>query len=151
MEILFISCIDIELIWISIRLLRLISCHFSLNSSCISLQSINDWWLISSTLALVYFWKRNSLKRLWMIVAFCIKNLNYEYAVCALYILQFFWIVIAASSGPLGPLNILDGILMTLLTSSLFAMQSNNYSFAGLFLMSWDWLSASDTNCFPSM
>lgn len=64
-------------------------------------------------------------------VAFCIKNLNYEYAVCALYILQHFWMVIAASSGPRGPLNMREGIFIYLLTSSLLAMQSNNYSLAG--------------------
>ena len=124
MEIRFSSCMEFELICISILLLRLISDHFSLNSSCISLHKLKFYELISSTRALVCFWKRNRRNLLWIIFAFSIKNLSWLYAVCALYILQFFWMVTAANSGPRGPLNMRDGILMILLTSSLFAMQS---------------------------
>ena len=72
------------------RFFFLISCHFSLNSSCISLHRLRFWLLISSTRALVCFWKRNSRNRLYMILAFSMRNLSWLYAVNALYILQFF-------------------------------------------------------------
>lgn len=118
------SCIEFELMCISILLLRFISAHFCLNSSYISRQRLKFYELISSTRAFVYFWNKNKRNLRWIILAFSMRNLSWLYAVCALYILQFFWIVTAASSGPRGPLNIRDGILMILLTSSLFAMQS---------------------------
>lgn len=55
MEILFISSIDIEFMWISILLCYLIAGHFYLNSSIISRHTKSDSLVSSSMRSLVCF------------------------------------------------------------------------------------------------
>jgi hypothetical protein len=61
-EIRLISSIDIELIWISMRLFYLRAGHFCLNSSIISLHTNRDSLVSSSIRSFVFFWNKNSLK-----------------------------------------------------------------------------------------
>ena len=138
---------DNELMWISILFFLLIWGHHFLNSSIISFHTKKDSLFSSSILVFVAFtikWSRNLR---WMMAAFCMRNFNWMYADYALNLHQFFCIVVAASTGPFSPLNILAGIRMKFPASSTFTIQSNNCSWVGLFKSSRD----RSASAFPSI